>query len=345
MKKTTTARLTAALAATALFATACGSNGGGSGDGTSPAGDGAAESYSIGIAQYVSHPALDAAKDGFKSAFADAGVEVDWDEQNAQADAGTVTSIVGSFATADLDLVAAIATPAAQGATQAITDKPVVFMAVTDPVDAKIIADWDAPGGNVTGVSDMNPVKEQLDLLNKLGVDAKTVGIVYSSGEPNSAVQVKQAEEAAGELGMEIKKTTITNSSEVQQGVQALGDVDAIYVPTDNAVVSALESVISYGESKQIPVIAAEGDSVARGAVATFGIDYTAHGKQAGEMAVKILTDGGDPASMPAERAPEESLKLYVNEEAAEKMGVTIPEDMLAEAEKMTAEDAEESEG
>ena len=113
----------------------------------------------------------------------------------------------------------------------------------------------------------------------------------------------------------------------------------------DNAVVSALESVISYGESQKIPVIAAEGDSVARGAVATFGIDYTAHGKQAGEMAVKILTEGADPASLPAERAPEDSLKLYVNEEAAEKMGVTIPEDMLAEAEKLTAADAEESEG
>ncbi len=345
MKKSTTARLTAALAATALFATACGSDGGGAGNGSGGAEGGSADSYSIGIAQYVSHPSLDAAREGFKSAFDEAGVEVDWDEQNAQADAGTVTSIVGTFASADLDMVAAIATPAAQGATQSITDKPVVFMAVTDPLDAGIIDDWEAPGGNVTGVSDENPVKEQLDLLNQLGVDAKTVGIVYSSGEANSKIQVDQAKEAAAELGMEIKEATITNSSEVQQGVQSLGDVDAIYVPTDNAVVSALESVIGFGEDNQIPVIAAEGDSVARGAVATFGIDYEQHGKQAGAMALKILQEDADPASLPAETAPEDSLKLYVNEEAAEKMGVTIPEDMLADAEKLTEDDAEDSEG
>lgn len=343
MKKSTTARLTAALAATALFATACGSNGGSSTDDTS--GDAAAESYSIGISQIVAHPSLDEARAGFKEAFSEAGVEVEWDEQNAQGDQGTNTNIMGTFASANLDMVAAIATPTAQAAAQSITDIPVVFMAVTDPVDAGIIADWEAPGANVTGVSDENPVKEQLDLLNQLGVDATTVGIVYSSGEANSRVQVEQAKEAASELGMEIKEATVSNSSEVQQGVESLGDVDAIYVPTDNAVVSALETVIGYGESRQIPVIAAEGDSVARGAVATFGIDYRAHGKQAGEMALKILTEDADPASMPAETTPADALKLYVNEEAAEKMGVTIPEDMLAEAETLSAEDAEESEG
>lgn len=286
----------------------------------------------------MSHPSLDEAREGFKEAFTDAGLKVEWDEQNAQGDQGTNTSIMGTFATSDADLIAAIATPTAQAAAQSVTDKPIVFMAVTDPVEAKIVQSMEAPGGNATGVSDRSPIKEQLALLDRLGVDAKTVGIVYSSGEVNSQVQVKQAKEAAAELGLEIKEATVSNSSEVQQGVESLGDVDAIYVPTDNAVVSALETVIAYGESRQIPIIAAEGDSVERGTVASVGIDFHEHGKQAGALAVKILKDGADPASLPAEFAPEDSLKLYVNEEAARKMGVTIPEDMLAEAEEDAAQ-------
>lgn len=319
--------LTRTLALTAvagLALTACGSDAGGGDD-----------SYKIGISQYVTHPALDSAREGFKEAFEDAGIDVDWDEQNAQADQGTVNNISGNFnQDSDMDLVLAIATPSAITAATTVQDKPVLFAAVTDPVDAKLVQSWDEPGGNVTGVSDMNPVKEQLELIQRITPDVKTIGIVYSSAESNSVVQLDAAKKAAEELGLEIKESAITNTSEVQQGVQSLGDVDAIYVPTDNTVVSGLESVIGYGEDRQIPVYAAESDSVERGAIATYGLNYRAHGKQAGEMAIKVLKDGKKPADLPVETAPSDELVITVNEDAAKAMGVEIPQDVLDEAQQ-----------
>ncbi|NNV09665.1 sugar ABC transporter substrate-binding protein, partial [Geobacillus sp. MMMUD3] len=158
------------------------------------------------ISQLVQHPALDAATSGFKKSFEDAGVEVDWDEQNANGEQANATSIAQNFASSDLDLVLAVATPAAQAAAQAITDKPVLFTAVTDPVEAGLVQSNEAPGGNVTGTSDLNPVADQLQLVKDVKPDAKTVGIVYSSGEVNSQVQVDLAKEAAKGMGLEIKE-------------------------------------------------------------------------------------------------------------------------------------------
>lgn len=335
--KTRLAQLGAVLTAAALTLAGCGGGGGGTGGGDGEQKD----SYTIGISQYVSHPSLDATREGFKSAFDEAGIQVEWDEQNAQADSGTNSSIAGSFSTGDYDMVAAIATPSAQAVAQAVTDTPVVFMAVTDPMAAGLVESVDAPGSNVTGVSDMNPVDELIGLVKQIKPDAKTVGVVYSSGEANSKVQVDAAKKAAQSEGLELKESTISASSEVQQGVQALGDVDAIYVPTDNTVVSALESVVAYSQEKKIPIIASDADSVARGAVITKGIDYTAHGKQAGELAVKVLTQGADPASTPVEFAPQDQLAVTVNEDAARAAGVEIPADLLDKAEKVTAADAE----
>ncbi|MFB1427303.1 ABC transporter substrate-binding protein [Micrococcus endophyticus] len=320
--------LTAALAVTALGLTACGDSG--------DAGAGGDEKYTVGINQLVSHPALDGAREGFKEAFSDAGLEVTFEEQNAQGEQATVTSIASTFANdGDVDLVAAIATPAAQGTAAAVKDKPVVFMAVTDPKGAELVASEEAPGGNVTGVSDRNPVQEQLQLLKDVNPDAKTVGIVYNSGEANSAVQVEQAKEAGQELGLEIKEATVTNSSEVQQGVQSLSDVDGIYVPTDNAVVSALETVVGFGEENDIPVISADIDSVDRGALGTYGIDYKAHGKQAGEMAVKILKDGANPGEIAVGFADPANLQLVLNPAAAEAYGVQIPAELTDEADRL----------
>jgi len=320
-------RLAAGVLATALLATACG---GGSSTGGSTAGTTAAgESVSIGITQIVAHPSLDAARDGFKQALADAGYDVTYDEQNAQGDQSTAASIAGTFASADLDLILAIATPTAQSVVQAITDTPILFTAVTDPVSADLVDSLEAPGGNATGTSDANPVMEQLALVKRLDPQATRVGIVYSSGEVNSQVQVEWAKEAAAELGLEIVEAAVSTSAEVQQAAESL-DVDAFYVPTDNTVVSALESLIQVAEAKQILTIAAEGDSVARGAVATYGIDYYKLGYQTGEMAVKILRGEAEPATMPVETQTD--LQLYLNLGAAERMGVTIPEDLLAEA-------------
>lgn len=317
--------LTGLVASAALVLTGCSG-----GDGGSGGGDG--ETYKIGINQLVQHPALDAATAGFKEAFEEAGVEADFDEQNANGEQGTALTIAQQFASDDLDLALAVATPAAQAMAQNITNFPLLFTAVTDPVSAELVDSMEAPGSNVTGTSDAAPIDRQLDLLKKIVPDAKKVGIVYASGEVNSQVQVDQAKEAAGPMGLEIETQTVTTVNEIQQAVEALGDVDAIYVPTDNMVVSGISALVQVAEAKKIPVIAAESGTVEGGAVATLGIDYTELGKQTGEMALRILRDGEDPATMPVETAKEYT--YMVNEAAAERQGVTIPEDILAEAEK-----------
>lgn len=327
-------RAGAALAVSVLALASCG----GAADDGGTEGEGGAESYSIGISQFVTHPSLDAAREGFVASLEDAGLDVTFDVQNAQGDQATANTIAGTFASSDHDLLLAIATPSAQTLAQAVPDTPILFTAVTDPVSAKLVASNEAPGGNVTGTSDANPVKEQLELLLELAPETETVGIVYSSGEVNSQVQVDWAKEAAAELGIEIEEATVSNSSEVQQAANSL-EVDAIYVPTDNAVVSALESVIRVGQTKQIPVIAADGASVERGAVATYGINYEKLGYQTGDMAALILTEGADPATMPVETLTE--LELYVNPAAAEAMGVEIPQEMLDEADHVVGEGAE----
>ena len=303
----------------------------GSSDGAASEGGAEGQSYSIGILQLVQHPALDAATEGFQQAFKDAGVEVEWDVQNANGEQATAVTIAQNFASSDLDMVLAVATPAAQASAQAMTDVPVLFTAVTDAVEAELVDSNEEPGGNVTGTSDAAPIGDQLDLLAEIVPDAKKIGIVYSSGEVNSEVQVKAAKEAASERGMEIVETTVTTANDIAQAAETLGDVDAIYVPTDNTVVSGIASLIQVAEAKQIPVIGAESGTVEGGAVATLGIDYTKLGIQTGEMALKILQDGGEPARAPVEFSKE--FTYVVNEGAAERMGVTVPNEILEQAE------------
>jgi putative ABC transport system substrate-binding protein len=322
-------RVTATVLATTLLVTACG----GSGDDDATAGStpdaAGSETISIGITQIVTHPSLDAAREGFKAALADAGYDVDYDEQNAEGDQSIAASIAGKFASEDLDMVLAIATPTAISVAQAVTDIPVLFTAVTDPVDAALVESMDAPGGNVTGTSDAVPVRDLLELVTRLSPDAQTVGIVYNPGEPNAVTQVDWAEEAAADLGLEIELATSDTSNGVQQAADSL-DVDAFFVITDNTVVTSLETLIQVAEEKDIPVVASEGDSVARGAIATIGIDYYDLGYQTGEMAVRILKGEATTDSMPVEVQTE--LATYLNTGAAERMEVTIPEDLLAEA-------------
>ncbi|WP_080793937.1 ABC transporter substrate-binding protein [Corynebacterium pacaense] len=310
----------------ALVLSACSSD-------TSGSDSAGGDSYTIGINQLVQHPALDAATEGFKEAFADAGVDVDFKEQNANGEQSTALTIAQQFASDNLDLVLAVATPAAQATAQNITNVPVVFTAVTDAVSAELVDSNEAPGGNVTGTSDAAPIEDQLELLKQLVPDASTIGIVYASGEVNSQVQVDAVEKAAQPLGIEVKTQTVTTVNEIQQAVDALGDVDAIYVPTDNMVVSGISSLVQVAEQKQIPVIAAEAGTVEGGAIATLGIDYTELGRQTGEMALRILQDGADPATMPVETATE--FTYVINEDAARAVGVTIPQEILDKAERV----------
>lgn len=339
--------LVSALGAAALALSACGSGGtapaepedtddGVEEDAESPDASDDGDVITIGISQFVQHGALDAAAEGFKQAFADAGyVEgetVIFDEQNGQGDVANATTIAQKFADDDLDLVLAIATPSAQAAAQNLTDVPVLFTAVTDAESAGLVDSDEAPGANVTGTSDMNPVADQIALIQEIVPDVATIGIVYDSGETNSEVQVEIAKEAGAELGIEIVEATVVNSSEVQQSTDSLGDVDAIYVPTDNTVVSGLSALIQVAESKGIPVIGAEGGTVEDGAIATLGIDYERLGYQTGEMALRVLA-GEDPASMAVETL--DNVELIVNPDAAERMGVTLPDGFLEKADSV----------
>lgn len=314
-------------AAGALALSGCSANSPGGGSTDTPAGE---SEYTIGISQFVQHPALDATVAGFKKAFADAGVTATFDEQNSNADSVTATTIASKFAADKVDLVLAVATPSAQAAAQAITDIPILFTAVTEPLDAELVDSWEKPGGNVTGSSDLNPVAEQLALITQVQPDAKSVGIIYSSGEANSQVQVDLAKEAAKDLGLEIKESAIAESRDITQAADSLGDVDAIYVPTDNKITEALQTLIGFGESKQIPIYGAEVNQVQEGAIVTIGIDYEKLGEQTGKMALAILQDGKDPATMPVETLDE--LILAVNPAAAERMGVTLPEELTSKA-------------
>lgn len=314
----------------ALALASCSSDSSDSSTSTDAAGG---DSYRVGINQLVQHPALDAATTGFKEAFEEAGVDVTFDEQNANGEQGTALTISQQFASGNLDLVLAVATPAAQATAQNITDIPVLFTAVTDAVSAELVDSNEAPGGNVTGTSDIAPIEQQLELLQQLVPDAKSIGIVYASGEVNSQVQVDEVTKAAEPLGLSVNTQTVTTVNEIQQAVEALGDVDVIYVPTDNMVVSGISSLVQVAEQKQIPVIAAESGTVEGGALATLGIDYTELGRQTGEMALRILQDGEDPATMPVETATE--FTYVINEDAAERQGVEIPQEILDKAERV----------
>ncbi len=323
-------RVAPIFAAVALAMSACGSDSPSGGAASPSGGADADKTYQIGITQIVTHPSLDAARDGFKQAVQEGGLKANYDEQNAQGDQATVTSIANTFKSANLDLILAIATPTAQATAQAITDKPILFTAVTDPVAAKLVKSMDAPGANVTGTTDMNPVADQIKLIKKVKPDAKSVGIVYSSGEVNSQVQVDLAKKAAAEEGLTVMEKTISATAELQQAVNSIKP-DAFYVPTDNNVVSGIGTLIQAAQAAKVPVIAGEGDSVRKGAALTYGIDYTELGKQTGQMAVRILKDGAKPAEMAVESL--KNPKYYVNKAAAANQGITIPEDILSKAE------------
>jgi putative ABC transport system substrate-binding protein len=291
----------------------------------------------IGVTQIVEHPALDAARQGFMDELADQGYgdgRVIYDLQNAQGDFATAQAIAEKFVNSSVDLILAIATPTAQ-ATANVTQKiPILITAVTDPVAAELVESILEPGTNVTGTSDLTPVAAQIELLKTIKPEAKKVGVMYNPGETNSLVQLDLAREAAEELGLELVETPVSNSSSVYQSAQSLiGRVDAIYVPTDNTVVSALESVVMVAESAKLPLIAGETDSVKRGALATVSIDYYSLGRQTGKMALEILDKGRNPATMPIQYL--EDVQLVLNMQSAERMGITISSDLVGQADQV----------
>jgi putative ABC transport system substrate-binding protein len=327
------------LAACALLVTGgCGS-GGNEGQqtqdqqGAAGGADAGGETYTIAISQYVEHPSLDATREGILAALKDAGLEegvnLTVDYNNAQNDATNNLSIAQKIAAADNDLVIAIATPSAQAVVEQVTDRPVVFAAVTDPLDAKLVEDLEQPGGNVTGASDTNPeaITMLMDFIAEHFPDVKTVGIVINEGEPNAVVMAKQAEEALAKHGIELLRAAVTNTSEVQQAVESLvGRADALYLTLDNTVVSAVDTIIEVANEHKIPFFASDRDTVERGAFATVGFKYYDHGYQAGQIVVDILKNGKNPGDSPV--SIPDKLDFILNLKAAEAQGIEVTDAM-----------------
>lgn len=281
--------------------------------------------YKIGVLQLVQHTALDAANKGFIKALDDSGINYTVDQQNAAGDQSTCQTIASKLVNDGNDLILSIATPAAQAVAGATSDIPVLVTAVTDPAASDLVESNDAPGGNVSGTSDLTPVKEQISLLKQILPEAKTVGILYASAESNSEIQAKMAKEAIEAEGMTAVDYTVSSSNEIQTVVTSMvGKVDAIYAPTDNTIAAGMTTVAMVANENGLPTICGEEGMVKAGGLATYGIDYFELGYLTGQQAVKILKDGEDISKMPIEYLPAEKCKLSVNEETAKTLGIDV---------------------
>jgi len=296
-------------------------------------GAGGGETYNIAISQYVEHPSLDATREGILAALKDAGLEegvnLTIDYNNAQADATNNLSIAQKIAAADNDLVVAISTPSAMAVVEQVTDRPVVFAAVTDPIDAKLVDNLEKPGGNVTGASDTNPeaITMLMDFIAEHFPNVKTVGIVINEGEPNAVVMANLAEEALAKHGIELVRAAVTNTSEVQQAAESLvGRADALYITLDNVVVSAVDAIIDVANKHKIPFFSSDRDTVEKGAFATVGFKYYDHGYQAGQIVVDILKNGKNPGDIPVSFP--DKLDFILNLKAAEAQGIEVTDAM-----------------
>lgn len=323
MKKTVKG-LSIALAGMLLLA-GCGSKES-SGD-TKQGGTEKDKEFKVGITQFAPHPSLDAATEGFKKALEDKGIKVTFDVQNAQADQNNTQTIAKNFVGDKVDLIFANATPSAIAALNATKDIPIIFTSVTDPVGAGLVEAFDKPGKNITGTTDNHPeaTKKTISFITD-EVKAKNVGVIYNAGEQNSVVQVDEVKKIVEEKGAKLVEVSVANTSEVKQAAESLvGRVDAIYIPTDNTVVTALDAVIAVANNKKIPLFVGELDSMKKGAVAASGFDYFDIGYQSGEMAADILSGKKKPSEIPVELP--KSLKLVINKAAAEAQGLTVKEE------------------
>ncbi|MBQ8829912.1 MAG: ABC transporter substrate-binding protein [Burkholderiaceae bacterium] len=288
----------------------------------------------IGIVQLVEHNALDAANRGFVDALANrgfkAGENVKFDQQNAQADQSNLRNIAQRFMSNKVDLIGAIATPAAQTVANATTKTPIVATAVTDFEIAKLVKSNDKPGTNVTGSSDMAPIDKLVELILKFYPQTKNIGAIYSSSEINSQRQIDIFKKEAQKYNLNVLEATVSNVNDIQQAAQSLvGKVDLIYAPTDNTIASAVPALIKITEPAKLPVFTGEGGMVKSGATAAIALDYYELGKIAGDMAADILDKKSKPQDMAIRF--QNNFKTLVNKRAAEALGVKIPDGLQIE--------------
>lgn len=293
-----------------------------------------AENVTVAVTAIVEHPALDAARDGVKEALEAAGYKegenLTFLYESAQGNPATAAQIARQFAGEEPSVIVPISTPSAQAVVSSTRDIPVVFTAVSDPLGAQLVKDMQKPGGNVTGLSDMSPVAEHLALIKEILPEAKTIGFLYNSGEANSVSLLAVLKAEAEKAGLKVVESAATKSAEVQGAARALvGRADAIYVPTDNTIISALEGAVAVAEEAKLPLFTADTDSVSRGAVAALGFNYKDVGRQTGEIVVRILK-GENPGDIAVKVAA--GTDLVVNTSAAAKMDVTLPEAVVGRA-------------
>jgi len=300
------------------------------------------EVYKIGITQIATHPALDSCREGFIDQMVDEGYvegeNVEYILRNAEGDPSVAATIADYFVSENVDLIFSIATPTTQAAAAAVegTDIPVVFAAVTDPVEIGVADSWEEPGGQVTGASDWADVEAQV----QLGMDiypAESLGVVYNAGEVNSVVQVDILKDVASSLGItEIVEATAASTADVYAAAQSLvGKVDAIWEPSDNTVAAAIDSVVQVCEDNNIPLFASDVGMAEGGCISGYGLDYYVNGQTAAGLAARIL-EGEDPATIAIATTP--MTIIYLCETAAERMGVTIPPEVLATATQVCEE-------
>lgn len=286
----------------------------------------------IGILIYANHPALDSASKGLQTYLRDKGYDetkVKFVEKNAQNDDGTAEMIASQFANKKVDLIYAIGTNAGLSAAKATLDTniPVIFNAVTDAVDAGIVKTNEKPGGNVTGVSDAAPLEKQLELIRTMLPKAKTIGMIYNTGEPNGKLQVKQVEALADQYGFTVKAQGVSLSTDVATAAEQLaGKVDCFYNITDNMIVNATASITDKANAYKIPVFAAEDGQMEAGLLASDSISYDKLGKQAGAIAEDILFNGKNPGDINVETASDTT--LMINRKVADELGIQIPAEL-----------------
>ena len=291
----------------------------------------------VAITAIVEHPALDAvrkgaieelAAEGFKE-----GQNLKVTFQSAQGNTATAGQIAKQFVADKPDVILAIATPSAQSVVAATKDIPVVFSAVTDPVEAKLLKSWEASGNNVTGASDMLPLEPQIDLMKKVVPNLKNIGYVYSPGEVNSTIVLKELEAKVKPMGLNVVAVPAQRSTDIPQATKSLqGKVDLIYTSLDNNVVSAYESLYQAAKQIKVPLVASDTDSVARGATAALGINYTKLGQETGKIVGRILK-GEKPGTIKPVTMTE--LDLYVSPKHAQEVGITLSPELVKQAKEV----------
>lgn len=291
----------------------------------------------VAITAIVEHPALDQARQGIIDELKDAGFEegknLKLQFQSAQGNSATAAQIAKKYAGDNPDVAIGIGTPSAQALLASTRTVPIVYTAVTDPVAANLVKSWEATGGNVTGVSDHLPLEPQMELVKTIIPDVKSIGFVYSPGEVNSTIVLKQLQEILTPQNIQVVPAPAQRTTDISTAVKSLqGRVDVIYTSTDNNVVSAYESMYQAAVQTKIPLIASDTSSAERGAVAALGGDYYGMGRQTGKIVVRIL-NGEKAGDIPSEKP--QKTELYVNLKAAKQQGVTLPQTVIDSATKV----------